>query len=1195
MSNTPGVVVVNTFCPPDEKYFSGYIRYMDRPGAVKKKHLKEFDIFAGYMDYMGNPLKTEEMNYAEPEKISGLFTNNSNLADEEEVAQLKTEFKTAQDNGSLLWQTVLSFDNEWLQSVNIYDVETGQLDEKRLKNAARCAINEMLEKEELSNGVWTAAIHYNTDNIHVHVGTVEPYPERRKKLYAQYEKTQIDGKWQYAKRENPETGQMERIPILDENGNIKMEEEYVGKFKESSLRAAKRAVVRELDQDKTVNKEINQLIRQRILERMKDTSLYDDAAFREGFINLCRSLPDNLGICNYKNNAMKPLRSEIDQLSLMYIEKYHKDDYAELIEKLYERENYYKRAYGGEDNSYMEDKLQDLMYRMGNQILTQAKTYLKEQRNLPAEREIEPELDFVPDADDIPEPEQEPEFSEENFPEQLEEIDLADKTLTINAADYYIDWKDGYSNVMKLIYKSKDYKRAFQGLSRLADKGNVLAICEIGNMYHFGRGIEADEEIAQEYYKHSLEGFTTLLESNLKYCSYRIGKQYLYGQGTPVDAETAAEFLQTAADEGHSYAQYLMGNLYLQGKGVERDIDAALSYYRASAAQENPYAQYKLGQIYAQGEVTEKNAEMSYANYKSALEIFESLEDKDDNMLYRIGTMYLNGKGTAIDYTKAEEYLEEAADLNNILAIYQLGKHYLSENNPSRNIEKGLAYLQRAAEEGNVYAVYQLGQIYERGEIVEADPEETYSYYKKALAEYLESDDKDAALYYRIATMYKNGQGTERSYQEAIKYYQKAAEQDNALAMYQLGKIYLHGVSGENIEKDTEQSLRYFALAAERDNPYAQYQLGSIYERGEITESDTERSYDNYKKALENFLQVEPKDEITCYRIGIMYLKGKGTTIDYEKAGEYLEKAAENDNLFALYQLGQLYLHQDNPYRDVEKGITYLKKAEKGNAYAAYQLGQIYERGEIVEADLEEAYSHYKKALAQYLEVEDKDAWLHYQIAKMYEKGQGTDINYEAAIDYYEKAADQDHILAMYQLGKIYLNGIPEKGIEKNITKALLYLKRAADEGNPYAQYDLGSIYEKGEVTTANLARSSEYYAKALEQFLQMENKDAFICYRIGSMYLRGRGTEMDYEKAIAYLEESAEKGNPYAAETLNYLNQKSALGRRSGYHKQNADLKSALIWLQRTLHREHERYNNLREYERLQQAIQSNGEIEME
>ena len=373
----PGIVLVNTFCHSSDKYFSGYISYMDRPAAVRKSHIEDYDIFSGYMDYMGNPIKTKEADFREPEKISGLFTAYTDFSAEEATAKMKDEFRRAQNNGSLMWQTVLSFRNDWLQDMHIYDIESGLLDEKRLKSAARKAVNKMFEKEGLYNAVWTAAIHYNTDNIHIHIAAVEPQPQRRKKLYPQYEIENRNGKWQYKKTKDPETGTWHRIPLLDEQGNIQMKEEYVGKFKGSSINAAKSALLEDLSQNKDINHEINEIIRERIVRALKDTNLYEDPRFREAFIKICEALPENKGICNYGNSAMASLRPDIDELSRRYLEKYHEEAFDLLTEKLQIQESYYKEAYGESKNRYADYKLKDLYYRMGNAILKAARNYKK--------------------------------------------------------------------------------------------------------------------------------------------------------------------------------------------------------------------------------------------------------------------------------------------------------------------------------------------------------------------------------------------------------------------------------------------------------------------------------------------------------------------------------------------------------------------------------------------------------------------------------------------------------------------------------------------------------------------------------------------------------------------------------------------------------------------------------------------------
>lgn len=162
-----GVVCVTKFCRASNKEFRAYIDYIDREEAARTEHSNEYNLYA---DYMGNP-----------EKTTGLFTSEKNNLNPEEKKLLKEQFSKAQENGSLMWQTVLSFDNRWLSKQGIYDPNTKILDEKKIYEATRKAVSKMLKSEGLENAVWSAAIHFNTDNIHVHIATVEPEPMRKKR------------------------------------------------------------------------------------------------------------------------------------------------------------------------------------------------------------------------------------------------------------------------------------------------------------------------------------------------------------------------------------------------------------------------------------------------------------------------------------------------------------------------------------------------------------------------------------------------------------------------------------------------------------------------------------------------------------------------------------------------------------------------------------------------------------------------------------------------------------------------------------------------------------------------------------------------------------------------------------------------------------------------------------------------------
>jgi hypothetical protein len=100
-----------------------------------------------------------------PDKSSSLFTHKYDRLTEEQKVDLKESFEEAQKNNSIMWQDVITFHNPWLQEQGIYDARTHTVDERKLMYVTRQAMSKMLERERLNeSAVWSADIHYNTDN-----------------------------------------------------------------------------------------------------------------------------------------------------------------------------------------------------------------------------------------------------------------------------------------------------------------------------------------------------------------------------------------------------------------------------------------------------------------------------------------------------------------------------------------------------------------------------------------------------------------------------------------------------------------------------------------------------------------------------------------------------------------------------------------------------------------------------------------------------------------------------------------------------------------------------------------------------------------------------------------------------------------------------------------------------------------------
>ncbi len=98
-------------------------------------------------------------------------------------------------------------------------------------------------------------------------------------------------------------------------------------------------------------------------------------------------------------------------------------------------------------------------------------------------------------------------------------------------------------------------------------------------------------------------------------------------------------------------------------------------------------------------------------------------------------------------------------------------------------------------------------------------------------------------------------------------------------------------------------------------------------------------------------------------------------------------------------------------------------------------------------------------------------------------------------------------------------------------------LLNCAESGNVLAMFELGKLYSMEKSGLKNDVKSFEYYQKALQGFLQIEplakKIKPYLQYQIVIMDSKGLGTPVDNQKAIEYLEKSAELGNQYAKRSL--------------------------------------------------------------
>lgn len=332
--------------------------------------------------------------------------------------------------------------------------------------------------------------------------------------------------------------------------------------------------------------------------------------------------------------------------------------------------------------------------------------------------------------------------------------------------------------------------------------GNVLAIHDLGKLYSTEKLGIKDEEKSFAYYKEALQGFIEIEPDS----------DFIFPHEPKYDGQ-----IMNSVDMC-SYVLYRIGKMYYCGLGTEQDYEKAFEWYQKSSLQGQPYASYAVGQMYSKGEYVTVNEEAAQKYYKKALLgflEFESKDQADNNLLYKIGSMYKNGLGTAVNVDKTIDYFQRSAELGNRNADRILALEYISGEHLEQDIEKGLAMLTECADSGDSMSCYKLSRIYFNGKIVLKDLDKA--------EKYLLATEDNEFTQYALGKLYL--QKEKYDIEKAISYFEKSADK-NMWSSYQLGRIYFFG--SEEIEKNKEKALEWLTRSADDGNVYAQNMLVNL-------------------------------------------------------------------------------------------------------------------------------------------------------------------------------------------------------------------------------------------------------------------------------------------------------------------------------------------------------------------------------
>ena len=242
---------------------------------------------------------------------------------------------------------------------------------------------------------------------------------------------------------------------------------------------------------------------------------------------------------------------------------------------------------------------------------------------------------------------------------------------------------------------SKDVQKGTQILKEAANTGDINSLIILGDLYHFGIGVQKNADKALEYYRRGADRGSVA-------AFVKLGKLLIDYPSISIEAATIRLWEEEAERHNHPGAQYLMGVLHWMGVGIEGSEEEAVRFLRMAAdggvgeaiphLQElgvfheveivgegdllrwaraganvfNAKAISQLGQLYECGEGVEKNLQKAIDCYTSSLS-FEYNHDA----LSRLWELYSAGGPVLQDLRAASEVVRQHLSNRNSMTRFE--------------------------------------------------------------------------------------------------------------------------------------------------------------------------------------------------------------------------------------------------------------------------------------------------------------------------------------------------------------------------------------------------------------------------------------------------------------------------------------------------------------------------------------------
>ncbi len=378
----------------------------------------------------------------------------------------------------------------------------------------------------------------------------------------------------------------------------------------------------------------------------------------------------------------------------------------------------------------------------------------------------------------------------------------------------------------------KNYKTAKSFYSMLPNNPDAL--------FHLGM-ICGNKET--DYYNPTLSFqyiYSAARSGNPQY-EAKAAQMLLCGDGCEKDLSKAFELFKKSADKGNPEAIRQIASMYENGEGTAINYGQAISYFQR--LKDDPEAQIRIARLMQKcdSELNEADEYFTSGEYEKAFESYlKAYASGNVRAAFRIGQMYLEGKGIQQSAKESEKDLTMAADTGKAEARELLGNLYWTEDQ-----SKGVKYLEKAFNAGQKHLAKQLGMYYYDKERKDSDDALAYKYLQSALQQ------GDVSIAYECGQLAESI-GTP---EDVVKYYQIAVENGRKEALLGLGRIYYQS---KHIKHDSQKAVEYLTKAKEAGCDDALLDLGNVLSESE-TKEDNFKAVEYYREAMQK--KIEKADE----------------------------------------------------------------------------------------------------------------------------------------------------------------------------------------------------------------------------------------------------------------------------------------------------------------------------------------------